>query len=166
MDFAFVDLNKDNKDEIILVGINNEYEKGCVVVLDTERMDGSSPQSKAFFSCRELKEGHEIAYTLLPRTEMDKNDPYPGECICLIDILRNNRIRIRTSLSGIYYEFDFRLVPQDVRKGSVFDQKYSSAITSGKVKKTMSDGIWPQLLREIKYWDRINWVAEPIMHSF
>ncbi len=44
-DYAFVDLNEDEKKEIVAVGPNNEFGKGCLVVFDPTKINGGSPQS-------------------------------------------------------------------------------------------------------------------------
>ncbi len=35
----------DGREELIVVGVNNEYRGGCLIVFDTRRISGASPQT-------------------------------------------------------------------------------------------------------------------------
>jgi hypothetical protein len=70
-DIGFLDYDKDGRIEIILAGLNNEYKKGVLVVLDPESIKGGSPQMSETFRQRGLEPGSEEFYILFPYHEID-----------------------------------------------------------------------------------------------
>ncbi len=62
---VFHDINGDGREELIVVGVNNEYRGGCLAVFDTRRISGASPQS-GDFACREYEPGSELYYVTVP----------------------------------------------------------------------------------------------------
>jgi hypothetical protein len=164
-DFMFADINEDGRDEIIAGGMNNEYEKACIIVLDSSALCGGSPQIKDYFACRELQPGTEVCYALLPRTFVDKKFPYPGESINFIEKLKGGRIRTQAYLSGIYYEFDLNLHPQDARKSPLFSQRWEEARKIEQAIDEVGPEFWSDLLAQIQYWDGGRWVDQPVINS-
>lgn len=160
-DFVFADVNEDGRAEIVAGGVNNEYEKACIIVLDTTKMNGGSPQAKDYYTCRELQPGTEVFYALLPRTCVDLKFPYPGESVNFVEILKGGRIQTQTYLSGIYYEFDYNLHPQDARKSPLFSQRWEESITLNRSAYEAGPEFWSSLLTQIQYWNGNQWVGYP-----
>jgi hypothetical protein len=65
-EFLCADLDKDGKEEIVICGTNNEYGKGCLLVFDSSRVKGSSPQLENKYRCKELEPGSQKVYILFP----------------------------------------------------------------------------------------------------
>ena len=106
-----------------------------------------------------------MCYALLPRTCVDKKFPYPGESINFIEKLKEGRIRTQTYLSGIYYEFDLNLHPQDARKSPLFSQRWEEAKKVGQVIDEAGPEFWSDLLAQIQYWNGAHWVNQPVINS-
>lgn len=163
-DLSFVDLNGDKKKEILVVGVNNEYGKGCMVVFDADYVKGGSPQQNADFRCQDLEPGSEKYYILLPRTDVDLAENYPVEAIRSINILENRRISVNTQLSDIYFEFSFNFDSPDIILGHFFMKKHAHARLEGKVKSVLNNEYKEHLIKGIFYWDGENWTNVPTMN--
>jgi len=157
-DYAFVDLNGDGKKEIVVVGMNNEYGKGCLVVFNPTKIKGGSPQS-GYYKCKELEPGSEKCYILFPRTDVEI-DKYPVESIITIDVLKNHRLSVLTQLSRIIYEFNYKLELQDVRFSHTFEQMHKEARLEGKIKSELNEEYRRNLEKGFLYYDGENWVSK------
>jgi hypothetical protein len=162
-DYAFVDLNKDGKKEIVTVGMNNEYGKGCLVVLEPTEIKGGSPQS-GYYKCKELEPGSDKYYILFPRTDVEI-DKSPVESIITIDVLKNHRLSVLTQLSRIIYEFNYKLELQDVRFSHTFEQMHKEARFKGEVKSELNDEYRSNLAEGLLYYDGENWVSKHTMSN-
>jgi hypothetical protein len=162
-DYAFVDLNEDGKKEIVVVGMNNEYGKGCLVVFDTFETKGGSPQS-GYYKCEELEPGSEKYYILFPRTDVDI-DKRLVESIITIDVLKNHRLSNITQLNRIIYEFNYKLELQDVRFSHAFEQMHKEARLEGKIKSELNDEYRSNLAKGLLYYDGENWVSKHTMSN-
>lgn len=128
----FLDLDKDGIKEIILGGLNNCYQKACLVILDPSQMKGSSPSEKGSrYSSEELTTGIEKYYILIPQNELGKSI-WLNETIKAIDLYENRRIQVSTSQSKVYFEFDHRLMPTFVLLGDEFKFKFKKLEQEGK----------------------------------
>jgi hypothetical protein len=159
-DIAFVDLEHDGKKEIIASGQNNEYNKGCLVVLDAARVSGSSPQSVERFISPGLSAGTERFYVLFPRTEMDLNES-PSESSDKFEVLSNDLILVHMYFSGVLYELGFDLAPRIARTSHRFEQKHAVAVREGRVKSALDDAYFDSLKRGILYWNGRQWTGTP-----
>jgi hypothetical protein len=160
--FVFADLNADARKEIVGGGVNNEYGKACLVVFDSRRIKGSSPQLEPEYTCQELEPGSEMYYILLPRTYVDLEDGYPVEGINEIDILKDNRISVETNLSKIIYKFDYNLALQEHPWSSHgFEIQHRKALAEGKIKSTLNEEYWKKLAKGMLFWDGQSWVSHP-----
>jgi hypothetical protein len=164
-DLAFVDLDGDGKKEVVAVGINNEYGKGCIVVFEADYVKGCSPQQNADFECQDLAPGYEKYYIILPRTDVDLTENYPVEAINSINVLENGRLSVRTDLSKIYFELSFKLDSPDVILSHFFMNKHAQARLEGKVKSVLNDEYKEHLIKGILYWDGENWSSRPTMNK-
>ncbi|MGD9347419.1 MAG: hypothetical protein PVH84_16255, partial [Candidatus Aminicenantes bacterium] len=133
VDFTYADLNNDMELELIVTGTNNEYRKPCLIILDTTQIEGTSPQSKRFFRCENLKAGRERYYVLFPKVELVSFEALM-ESISKIDILANNRLCAIAGISGIIYELDLELNLRDIRLSHGFQLKLQKAIADGRLK--------------------------------
>ncbi len=155
-DYAFVDLNEDGKKEIVTVGMNNEYGKGCLVVFNPTEIKGASSQS-GYYKCKELEPGSDKYYILFPRTDVEINKS-PVESIMKIDVLKNHRLSALTQLSRIIYEFNYKLELQDVRFSHTFEQMHKEARLEGKIKSELNEEYRSNLAKGLLYYDDENWI--------
>jgi hypothetical protein len=131
-DFILADLQGDGQKELLTVGLNNEYGKGCLVVFNPRNISGGSPQTKPEFTCRDLKPGTEEYYLLFPRTDVDL-ELSPVEALTRISAENPNILSLETATSGIYFILDFKLALEDVTLSHKFMQKHHEALLAGKV---------------------------------
>jgi len=165
-DTAFVDLNDDGIKEIILVGMNNEYAKSCLLVFEADRIDGCSPQQKDFWKCRELGPGSEKYYIIFPFIDLILLETALMEPIIQIDILKNDRLQLRTGISNIFYELNLELELVDVKLSHGFLIKYNEFVRQEKIKKELNQSEYmEELSNGLLYWDGRDWVSTPTMNS-
>lgn len=165
VDFTLVDLDSDKKPELVVSGTNNEYSKPCLIVLDTNEVEGSSPQFTSFYKCEELEAGKERYYVLFPKVDLGYFDALM-ESISIIDILENKRLYAVAGISGIIYELDFKLKLKDIRLSHGFQIKLKKANADGKLMNEFdNEAIIKRLKQELLYYDGEGWVPEPTMTS-
>ena len=162
-DYTFVDLNEDGKKEIVAIGLNNEFGKGCLVVFDPSEIKGGSAQS-GYYKCKELELDSEKYYILFPRTDVDI-DKYLVESIITIDVLKNHRLSVLTQLSRIIYEFNYKLELQDVRFSHKFEQMHKEARLEGTIKSELNEEYRRNLEKGLLYCDGENWISKYTMSN-
>lgn len=164
-DLQFVDLNKDGRSEILTSGCNNEYKKGCLIVFDTSRISGSSPQYNEEYICRELDPGTEKYYILFPRTDLDLLEAYQ-EAITAIDVLENQRILLISLVGRILFELNYDLELTSITFSNQFKQKHKLAKSEEKISSELNEEYEENLRNGILYYDGQNWVSTPTMTSY
>lgn len=164
VDYEIEDIDGDRIPELILVGCNNEYNKGCIVVFDAENIKGSSPQSKDDYICEGFETGYEKYYILMPTTDVLLTETIRGS-INIVQILKNKRIEVMTILTRIYYEFDFNLNLTDIRPSDDFRIEHRNKKAEGIINSTLSGQYFKDLSNEILYLDGKNWVNKPTMNN-
>jgi hypothetical protein len=164
-DVALADLNGDGLKEIIAGGNNNEYGLGCLAVLDPHSISGGSPQEQPEFRCPELQPGSELSYVLLPRTDVDLAEKYPVDAVVTLDILDNQRIQAKTSLTDIYYQFDFSFLEKDVILSHGFLLAHEKARLEGRIGSVLNGEYERSLTRGIRFWDGKEWSSEPVIRQ-
>ena len=163
-DFECADLDGDVRKEIILAAMNNEYKKAVLIVIDSHRIEGASPQTGAF-KCESLPEGTEKYYILLPRTDADRNY-YELETAIQVYVLNNKRLSALTYEGFIYFEFSYELELLNIRLTNRFDLLHKKAVREGKIKDFINENKYKDsLIQGILYWDGQNWVSTPTMTS-
>jgi outer membrane protein assembly factor BamB len=159
-DFALVDLERDGRKEIIFSGMNNEYKKGCLIVFDTARISGGSPQSVEKYISPTLSAGTERFYVLFPRTDLDMSE-FPIEMVVSFEVLSNDLILVTMDKSRIIYELGFDLAPRIARTSHPFEQKHAVAVREGRIKSVLDDAYFENLKLGILYWNGREWTGTP-----
>jgi len=159
-DVALIDLEHDGRKEIIFSGMNNEYKKGCLIVFDTARISGSSPQSVEKYISPALSPGTERFYVLFPRTDLDMSE-FPAEAAISSEVLSNDLILVTMGNSRIIYELGFDLAPRIARTSHPFEQKHAVAVREGRIKSVLDDAYFDSLKRGILYWNGRQWTGTP-----
>jgi len=162
-DCAFEDLDGNGLSEIILVGLNNEYEKGCLLVFDTKNIKGCSPQKKNRYKCKSLDQGSEKYYILFPRTDVDRVE-HTLETISYVDILKNRHLLLQTWQSKILFELNNNLELINVRQSNRFIQMHRKAKREGRIDSNLNKEYWGNLAKGLLYYDGENWVSQPSMN--
>ncbi|MCJ7582371.1 MAG: hypothetical protein MUP98_17790, partial [Candidatus Aminicenantes bacterium] len=105
MDCVFSDLNNDGINEIILSGINEEWNKPCCIILDYSCIDGVSPQTLDYYKCIDVFPHREKYYFVMPINAVDsiigKN-----RCIEQIEINKNTPDEFIKFKSLLTYTFN------------------------------------------------------------
>ncbi|HZX10208.1 MAG TPA: hypothetical protein VFG01_04610 [Acidobacteriota bacterium] len=118
------DIDNDSQKEIILAGRNNEYDKGCLIVLESEFKTGGSPQT-GYYKSPELKQGVEKYYIILPNTKVGTKN-FERDPLGRIHIIDEGTI-LAESYSGIFFEFDFDLKLKEIRFSDLYENFHNEA---------------------------------------
>lgn len=161
-DLLFKDLNGDGRKEIIVGGINNEYDKGCVVVFDPGDVRGGSPQKKPYYKCNELKPGSEKYYILFPRTDVEEGKQAVGNCWRLIP-LKSGHISVILKYNNIFFEFNNDFELQDIQISHSFELLHHKAVKAGEITSTLDDQYIQDLESRLLYYNGKDWTSEPSM---
>ena len=158
-DVDYADLDGDGRKELIVVGVNNEYRAGCLMVFDTRRIGGSSPQTGGY-ACEGLEPGTELFYMIFPRTDVsDALGLYEADMRTL-DITENRRIRATSSL-GLIFELGFDLAALQVTCGHGYVTRHEGLAREGKVTSVIGPAYERAILDDIRWWNGSAWVAVP-----
>jgi len=160
-ELTYQDLDGDGREELIVVGVNNEYRGGCLVVFDPQRISGGSPQTGDFV-CHGIGPGSMISYVTVPYTDVSAARGRPVDGLRTVEITANNWIRATTS-NGIIYEFDFSLKCVQVTFGHGFMIDHYETRKAGAVTSVLDDGYKANLIGGIRYWNGSAWAAESSM---
>jgi hypothetical protein len=166
-DYGFVDLDYDGSKEILLAGVNEEWKKPCLAILDFFCIDGHSPQSNDFFTCRESKKCNEKYYILMPRDVVGviSGDHYSIRKIILSDD-PDEKITLENM---VFYTFNFNLELKKIIFSNQLGLEYEKCKRDGIVTKTPSqlrddlikegalyfykDGTWSDKATKTKFWE-------------
>jgi hypothetical protein len=159
-DVAYQDINGDGREELIVVGVNNEYRAGCLMVFDPRRIGGGSPQSGAY-ACEGLAPGTELFYAVMPRTDVSEALGLYEADLRTLDITENRRIRATSSI-GLIFEFDFDLKPLQVTPGHGYVTAHERLTREGKVTSVLGAAYERMVLDGIRYWNGTALAAEPL----
>ena len=158
-DFSYLDIDEDGVEEILAVGINNEYGKGCLAVFAVDRIAGGSPQRSAEYISPDIAPGTELAYLLFPRTDVDLAE-VPVESIMTIDVLRNKHYNLTALISRIYFELKPDLAIVQVHSSHDFQKRHAEAVREGRVRSRLDPDYFERLRRGALYWNGTAWVSE------
>jgi hypothetical protein len=160
-DHTFLDINSDGKTEMLLVGTNNEYTQGCLVVLDLDDVRGGSPQTGSYRAA-DLSPGTEMYYLLFPRTVVDKLEA-PREIFANIDAPAAGLILAVSEYTVLSYRLNSRLIVEDVTISDAYREKYARYQSTGKIPPGRLDetALRDELMKGVKYFDGEGWTATP-----
>ena len=156
---AFQDLDGDGREEMIVVGVNNEYRGGCLVVFDTRRISGGSPQSGRY-ACEGVAPGSELYYLTVPFTDVSEAQGNRVAGFHEVLVCEGKRIRA-TYGTSLMYEFDFGLRTLQAYAGHGYEYFHGEFVKQGKVASVLGPAYFRALLAEVRWWDGAVWSAEP-----
>jgi hypothetical protein len=162
-EFSMADLDADGKEELIAGGMNNEYDKACLVVFDPSNMQGSSPQKMPYYTCKELAQGTEKYYVLFPGTDLCEAYDHI-ESLTTIMVLDNQRLSVMNHRCFLFFELDFNMKIQDVRTSDDFEVLHKNAVSEGKITSELNQEYLDNIGRGLQYYDGENWVSDPTIN--
>jgi hypothetical protein len=163
-DYMFKDLNKDNRIDVILSGVNNEKKAGFLAVFDSTTINGGSPQEEGEFINKDLRPGSEIYYILVPRTDVDMAK-FAVETLEEVASLKNGRISAKTSHTGLYYEFGPDLRVLDIKDSHLIQQLHKELLLQGVVSSVLGPSYLNNLKNRVLYWTAYGWTNQPTAHN-
>jgi len=163
-DVSFCDLDLDGEEEILLAGCNNEYNKGCLIVLEPDFTSGGSPQT-GYYKSPGLPQGLEKRYILFPSTDTG-NAAFMRDPVYRILIVDGKTISFE-SKSGLIFEFDFNLELKEIRFADQFEALYSEAYKKGTVSEQFSEKTMEELksdlMPQVLYYTGKDWTSNFLM---
>jgi hypothetical protein len=160
-ELVFRDIDRDDREELIVVGVNNEYRGGCLIVFDPLRIGGGSPQT-GDFACEGIGPGTMLYYLTTPYLDVSRAMGFRVEGFALVEITRNDWIRCSYS-SGLYWDFDFGLRCLQVYPGHGYETRHDEGVKAGLISGPLDDAYYRRLVDGIRYWDSSAWTATPTM---
>jgi len=162
-ELTYHDIDGDGREELIVCGVNNEYRGGCLIVFDTRKISGSSPQTGEFV-CKGLEAGSELYYVTVPYLDVSEARGDRVEGLKDIGITENGWIRV-TSAIGLWYEFSFDLKCVQICWGHGYIVRHEEMVKAGKIASVLDEAYRDALLKAIRYWNGSGWTAEPAKNS-
>jgi hypothetical protein len=160
-DHTFLDIDGDGKIEMVLVGTNNEFTQGCLVVLDLDGVRGASPQSGSFRAAG-LPPGSEKYYLLFPRTVGDRLESQ-REIFTNVDVLAQRLIMAVSEYTTLSFQLNSEPKLEDVTISDTCRQKYARYQSLGKIPPGRLDeiGLRNELMKGVKCFDGAGWTTTP-----
>ncbi len=162
-ELAYHDIDGDGREELIVCGVNNEYRGGCLIVFDTRKIGGSSPQTGEY-ACEGFGAGSELYYVTVPFLDVSEAIGHRVDGLRDIGITGNNWIRVTTT-TGLWYEFGFDLKCVQISWGNGFTVTHGEMVKAGKLTSVLDEAYRDAVLKAIRYWNGSAWVAEPARNS-
>ena len=156
---VFKDINGDGRDELAVVGVNNEYGGGCLAVFDPRDIRGGSPQSGRF-ACPEIGPGSQLAYLTVPYTDVSAARGIVVEGLHYAAVLGNDRIQAVYG-DSLFYEFAFDLSCVQVYGGHGYEYEHAEMLKAGRLTSVLDDAYYRRLAVGVRYWDGTAWTSAP-----
>ncbi len=164
-DLIFLDLDGDGIEEILLIGQNNEYEKGCLVVLDPREIRGASHQETSDYAIEGMWPGTEKYYILFPWTDLDEVSK-PGIAVNVIEVMGGQSLNLTIAPSMVSFELDFsmRLISPRLSHGT--EILHRQAILEGRLSTPLNKAeCLRKLASGLLWWDGDRWVSSPAQNK-
>ena len=159
-ELAYHDINGDGREELIVVGVNNQYRGGCIVVFDTRDIRGGSPQTGEY-ACAGIGPGSELYYVTTPYTDVSA---FLGDYVSgfqSVDIVKDNSWIKATSSEGLIVDFSFGLEALQVNWGHGFRIHHGEGVRAGRINTVLDDSYRQLIMSGIRYWNGSAFTAVP-----
>jgi len=151
-DYEVIDIGRDGRKEIAVVGTNNEYDQGCLIILDPENVRGTSPQSPAC-AFSGMPEGTARYYLRFATTEIDPI-LFSRGVISQVKAIGKADIRAETGSSLIYYDFEDTLDPPQITLTDALSHAYREALRKNQILQPLDKAALHHKLSEgVLYFD-------------
>lgn len=161
------DLDEDGRKEIIAGGTNNDFQQACLLVLDPKNISGCSPaSSNADFQFRDLPEGTQEYYLLLPRTTINQAMNLRNYIVTIQLFSEEKILEVTTHeftkevSCRMMYNFDFRMNPLLSRPTDILTEAVKELVVS-RILPPHAETELRSLKDRIRYWDGQAWVNYP-----
>jgi hypothetical protein len=159
-EIAYHDINGDGREELIVVGVNNQYRGGCIVVFDTRAIRGSSPQTGEY-ACAGIGPGSELYYVTTPYLDVSALLGYYVSGFQNVDIVADNKWIRALYTEGLWIDFGFDLSALQVNWGHGFRIRHQEGVEAGKIRTVLDDSYRQLVLAGIRYWNGSVFTPEP-----
>ena len=158
-DYEFYDYDGDGRTEVFLAGLNNEYKKAALIVLDPSMIKGGSPQNSSDYQSPGLEPGSEEFYVLFPNSEIDLMLATKGASSNLQRL--QDVFYLYTGPAEKIFTLNFKMEATFVAATDLFEAKYKQLLADGKIHAPFDKGrIEDALMRGILYWNGKEWVGQ------
>ncbi len=159
------DIEGDGSQEIVFAGINNAYDRVCIIVFDPSNVRGAGPTKKEWKALDRLS-GTEKYYVLLPKVEgIPSNVPY--NMARQLEAPNDGGLMFQTSegtfeawrelsdFGGIVYTLGRRMEVTSVIASSRFEMSLERAKREGFLSELrLGENFYRHLKSSVHYWDR------------
>lgn len=166
-----IDIDQTGKEQIVIVGINNGFNRAFAAVLDPDNLSGCGPAPDDFYPVGMAK-AHEREYMLFPSTELARR-------MNRIAYTPPNNVRKVSGQSIIVYVNDLysagggtllytlgrHLRLESVTWSDPFLKFYNESLEKGIVKDSLSPAYWEKLKNSAQYWDGEKFVNHWTINS-
>jgi hypothetical protein len=162
LDIIFCDFHGDNRKEIVVAGVNNEYREAFLAVFDSSNVWGASPQQVDRYTCRELGPSTAKYYIRFPRTDLDLQKAHLEYC-WEVRLLKNGHFQARMQKSDLYYELNSKFEVVRVGASNQFQFMHRTAVSEGKITSTFNEEYIENIKKGVLYHNGTEWVSKPSM---
>jgi hypothetical protein len=153
-DYASCDIDKDGKMELLVAGTNNEFNTGCLIVFDPDRIRGASPQGDKY-RCLDCPQGLQEQYILLPSTRINESTS-DRERIEHIEIA-GDTILLFGAVSRVYYRLGFDLALKQIIPSDSFARAWSLQPGGEGMSAYLE-----QIRGRTRYFNQGTWKSSPL----
>jgi len=136
-DYEFIDLDQNGQYEIILAGMNNEWNTPVCLVLDPSHMQGTSPQSENEYILQDMEKGNELYYLRFPRNIVDRLTAFNNTFSQISLLAQENKIVLTSMESAVIYTLDLDLKLEKIVLTHRFKRDYQSLLSEGKISTSL-----------------------------
>ncbi len=162
-DIYFYDVNKDNRLDIIIGGVNNQFDAPFIAVFDQDNISGASPNTGEY-ACPALEPGSEKYYIRLPLTETALIDEV-HEVLGYLRLISEQVFAFRTYPTSLLYRFNSRFRLLEIRDSHTFEKLFRKAKEQGRIGDIMRQDYVSSLKGRVLWHDGEKWAAEPAMRN-
>jgi len=162
MDARAGDLEGDGDKELVLSGVNNEYNRGCVAIFEAGGLRGGSPQDQKAYRWPDLAAGGQSAYILFPMSDVAAAMHLRGDPINHIEgIYEGDGLTVYATGTQTYYDLDRALNCQKVTLSNTFRNHHDDLTLQGKVSSVLGEDYKARLKDSILYYENGAFVTRP-----
>ena len=161
MDASAGDVDGDGDRELVLAGVNNEYNRGCVAVFEAGALRGASPQRAAEFAMPGPGPGGQSAYILFPKSDVHAAMHLQGDPVNYFWIHEGGGLTAQTYETQIHFDLDRALSCRDVTLSHFFLNLHGEFAGAGKVRSVPDDRYRRALGEALLYYEGGEWVGRP-----
>ncbi len=162
-DICFYDVNEDNRLDIMIGGVNNQFDAPFIAVFDQDDISGASPNTGEY-ACPSLFPGSEKIYLRLPFPETAMIHEV-HEVLGHIRLLREQVFTFITYPNALDYRFNRRFRLLEIRDSHTFEMLFREAKEQGRIGDVTRQEYLEELKDRVRWYDGDKWVTEPAMRN-